>query len=52
MRCKLIEGTKENLAEVCQQLGLRSKMQKSDVVSIVKEVLDDIKENGDEAVLK
>ncbi|MCR5060838.1 MAG: histidinol dehydrogenase [Saccharofermentans sp.] len=52
MRCKLIEGTKENLAEVCQQLGLRSKMQKSDVVSIVQEVLDDIKENGDEAVLK
>ena len=52
MRCKLIEGTKENLAEVCQQLGLRSKMQKSDVVSIVNGVLDDIKENGDEAVLK
>ena len=52
MRCKLIEGTKENLAEVCQQLGLRSKMQKSDVVSIVQEVLDEIKENGDEAVLK
>ncbi|MBP5260544.1 MAG: histidinol dehydrogenase [Clostridiales bacterium] len=52
MRCKLIEGISENLKEVCEQLGLRSKMQKSDVVSIVQEVLDDIKENGDEAVLK
>ena len=52
MRCRLIEGTKENLKEVCEQLGLRSKMQKSDVVSIVQEVLDDIRENGDEAVLK
>ena len=52
MRCKLIEGTKANLDEVCKQLGLRSKMQKSDVVSVVQEVLDDIKENGDEAVLK
>ena len=52
MRCKLIEGTSDNLKEVCEQLGLRSKMQKSDVVSIVQGVLDDIKENGDEAVLK
>ena len=52
MRCKLIEGTSDNLKEVCEQLGLRSKMQKSDVVSIVQGVLDDIRENGDEAVLK
>ncbi|SCW54406.1 histidinol dehydrogenase [Ruminococcaceae bacterium YRB3002] len=52
MKCKLIEGTSENLKDVCEQLGLRSKMQKSDVVSIVQEVLDDIRENGDEAVLK
>jgi len=52
MRCKLIEGTSENLKDVCDQLGLRSKMQKSDVVSIVEEVLNDIKENGDEAVLR
>ncbi|MBR6959390.1 MAG: histidinol dehydrogenase, partial [Clostridiales bacterium] len=52
MRCRLIEGTTENLKDVCEQLGLRSKMQKSDVVSIVQGVLDDIKENGDEAVLK
>ncbi len=52
MRCKLIEGTSENLKDVCEQLGLRSKMQKSDVVSIVEEVLNDIKENGDEAVLR
>ena len=52
MRCRLIEGTSENLKDVCEQLGLRSKMQKSDVVSVVQEVLDDIKENGDEAVLK
>ena len=52
MRCKLIEGTQDNLKEVCEQLGLRSKMQKSDVVSIVQGVLDDIRENGDEAVLK
>ena len=52
MRCRLIEGTSENLKDVCEQLGLRSKMQKSDVVSVVQGVLDDIKENGDEAVLK
>ena len=47
MRCKLIEGTSDNLKEVCEQLGLRSKMQKSDVVSIVQGVLDDIKEEYD-----
>jgi len=52
MRCKLIEGTADNLKEVTQSLGLRSKMQQSNVVSIVEDVLKDVRENGDEAVLR
>ncbi|HPJ81777.1 MAG TPA: histidinol dehydrogenase [Saccharofermentans sp.] len=37
---------------MCKELGLREKMVKKDVVSVVEDVLNDIKANGDEAVLK
>ena len=52
MKCKMIKGTSENLNEICKELGLREKMVKKDVVSVVEDVLNDIKANGDEAVLK
>ncbi|MBP6874154.1 MAG: histidinol dehydrogenase [Clostridiaceae bacterium] len=48
----MIKGTSENLNEICKELGLREKMVKKDVVSVVEDVLNDIKANGDEAVLK
>ena len=52
MKCKMIKGTSVNLNEICKELGLREKMVKKDVVSVVEDVLNDIKANGDEAVLK
>ena len=52
MKCKMIKGTSENLNEICKELDLREKMVKKDVVSVVEDVLNDIKANGDEAVLK
>lgn len=52
MKCKLLEGTSENLKQVCEELGMRGKMDLTNVNSIVAEVLDDIRQNGDAAVLK
>jgi len=52
MKCRIIEGTKDNLKSVCDDLGLRNKMAGRDVNETVEAILKDIKENGDEAVLK
>ena len=52
MKCKLIKGTSENLKEVTESLGLRSKMKLTKIVDVVSEVLEDIRENGDAAVYK
>ena len=52
MKCKLIKGTGENLKEVTESLGLRSKMKLTKIVDVVSEVLEDIRENGDAAVYK
>ena len=52
MKCKLLEGTSENLKQVCEELGMRGKMDLTNVNSIVAEVLDDIRQNGNAAVLK
>ena len=52
MKCRFVNGTKDNLKEVCDLLGARGKMDLSPVIATVQGVIDDIRENGDEAVLK
>jgi len=52
MKCKLVKGTKENLKELCDSLGARGKMDLGPIITTVSEVIDDIKTNGDAAVLK
>lgn len=51
MRCKLIEGTKENLKATVQSLGVRGKMDLKPVITVVQDVIDNIRENGDAALL-
>ena len=52
MRCKLVEGTKENLKATVESLGVRGKMDLKPVIETVQNVIDDIRENGDAALLK
>lgn len=52
MRCKLLEGNENNLREVCDSLGMRGKMELGPIIDTVNAVLKDIRENGDEAVLR
>ena len=52
MRCKLVEGTKENLQATVESLGVRGKMDLKPVIETVQNVIDDIRENGDAALLK
>ena len=52
MKCRFVKGTKDNLKEVCDELGARGKMDLGPVISVVQGVLDDIKTRGDEAVLE
>ena len=52
MKCKLVKGTKDNLKEQCSKLGARGKMDLGPIIDTVNGVLSDIRDNGDEAVLK
>ncbi|MCQ2466906.1 MAG: histidinol dehydrogenase [Clostridia bacterium] len=52
MKCKFLEGTEANLKETVELLGMRGKMDLGPVIDTVNGVLADIRENGDEAVLK
>ena len=47
MKCKVVKGSKENLKELCDLLGARSKMDLGPIITTVSGVIDDIKENGD-----
>ena len=51
MRCKLIEGTQENLKATVQSLGVRGKMDLKPVIDTVQDVIDNVRENGDSALL-
>ena len=51
MRCKLVEGTKENLKATVESLGVRGKMDLKPVIATVQDVIDNIRDNGDEALL-
>ena len=52
MRCKLVEGTQENLKATVESLGVRGKMDLKPVIETVQAVIDDIRDNGDSALLK
>lgn len=52
MKCKIVKGSKENLKQTCDLLGARSKMDLAPIISVVNDVIEDIRSNGDEAVLK
>ena len=52
MKCKFVNGTIDNLQEVCDKLGARGKMDLGPVISTVQGVIDDIRARGDEAVLE
>lgn len=52
MKCKMIKASSKDLAQTCEELGLRGKMDLGPVVQVVNEILSDIRETGDEAVRK
>ncbi|MBR5359233.1 MAG: histidinol dehydrogenase [Clostridiales bacterium] len=51
MKCKLVNGTKENLKATVEKLGIRGKMDLKPVIDTVQQVIDNIRENGDKALL-
>ena len=51
MRCKRIKGSKDNLKQINESLGLRGKLEISSVQNIVEEILYAVRKDGDKAVL-
>ena len=51
MKCKLVSGTKENLKATVEKLGIRGKMDLKPVIETVQQVIDNIRDNGDRALL-
>ena len=51
MKCKLVNGTKENLKATVEKLGIRGKMDLKPVIETVQQVIDNIRDNGDKALL-
>ena len=51
MKCKLVGGTKENLKATVEKLGIRGKMDLKPVIDTVQQVIDNIRDNGDKALL-
>ena len=51
MKCKLVSGTKENLKATVEKLGIRGKMDLKPVIETVQQVIDNIRDNGDKALL-
>ncbi len=51
MKCKVVKGYKENLRELCDTLGARGKMDLGPIIETVTGVIEDIKANGDKALL-
>ena len=52
MKCKRLKGTKENLQQINEELGLRGKMEIRSVQEAVEEILQAVRARGDEAVLE
>ena len=51
MRCKVIEGTGDNLKATVAGLGVRGKMDLGPVITTVQSVIDDIRNNGEKALM-
>ena len=52
MKCRIVKGDRSSLKEQCALLGARGKMDLGPIIKTVNEVIEDIRENGDAAVLK
>ena len=52
MKCKKIKAQKGDLKKICEDRGMRGKMELGPIIDVVNDVLDDIKKNGDAAVFK
>ncbi|MBO4927991.1 MAG: histidinol dehydrogenase [Clostridiales bacterium] len=50
MKCKKINAPKGELKKICEELGMRGKMELGPIIDTVNAVLDDIRKNGDKAV--
>jgi len=49
MKCRRIDAQKEDLAKICEDLGLRGKMEIGPILDTVGAILADVRENKDEA---
>lgn len=52
MKCKRIDARREDLGKICEDLGMRSKMELGPILDTVGGILADVRENRDAAVLK
>ena len=52
MKCKKMRAPQGELKKICEELGMRGKMELGPIIDVVNDVLDDIKKNGDAAVFK
>jgi len=52
MKCRRINAQKKDLAKICEELGLRGKMDLGPILETVTAILSDVRENKDQAVRK
>jgi len=52
MKCRRINAQKKDLAKICEDLGLRGKMDLGPILETVTAILSDVRENKDQAVRK
>lgn len=52
MKCRRINAQKEDLIKICEDLGMRGKMELGPILDTVSAILADVRENKDEAVRK
>ena len=52
MKCRRIDAQKSDLVKICEDLGMRGKMELGPILETVSAILADVRENRDEAVRK
>lgn len=52
MKCKKIIAAADSLKSIADELGMRGKMELGPIIDTVNAILSDVKENGDEAVIR
>jgi len=52
MKCRRIDAQKNDLVKICEDLGMRGKMELGPILETVSAILADVRENRDEAVRK